>query len=219
MTVLKLTVLCLLVGLGGFMPAPKYTSAVDHIRAVKNIILVHGAFVDGSGWKPVYEVLKKKGYQVVVAQHPLNSFDNDVAAVKRVLDRQTGPCILVAHSYGGSIITQLGNDPKVAGLVYIAAHAMDVGETQAENGKRYPPAYKSLLHTADGYDYIDPKRFPADFAGGLDAVRANFMANAQVPTADAVFHISIARPAWKTKPSWYMVAQADRIINPELERL
>ncbi|WP_276482318.1 alpha/beta hydrolase [Paraflavitalea pollutisoli] len=156
---------------------------------------------------------------MVVAQHPLNAFDNDVAALKRVLDQQTGPCILVAHSYGGSIIADLGNDPKVSGLMYIAAQAMDVGETQAGNGKRYPPAYKSLLHTPDGYDYIEPERFAADFAGDPDADRANFMANAQVPTANAVFHISIARPAWKTKPSWYMVDQSDRIINPDLERL
>jgi pimeloyl-ACP methyl ester carboxylesterase len=186
---------------------------------IKNIVLVHGAFVDGSGWKPAYEILTKKGYRVTIVQEPLTSFAADLDAVKRVIDMQDGPCILVAHSYGGSIITEAGNDPKVAGLVYIAAHAPDKGESEAGNGQRYPSAYKSLQKGADGFDYLDPSRFPADFAGGLPKPVADFEANAQMPAADVVFHAVIEHPAWKAKPSWYMVAKSDRIINPDLERM
>jgi pimeloyl-ACP methyl ester carboxylesterase len=186
---------------------------------VKNIILVHGAFVDGSGWKPVYDILKKAGYHVTIVQQPLTSFAADLAAVKRVIGLQNGACILVAHSYGGAIITEAGNDPKVIGLVYIAAHAPDRGESEGENGKLHPSAYKSLQKGADGFDYIDPAKFHADFAADLPSAKADFEANAQMPAADAVFHAIIQNPAWKTKPSWYMIARADRIINPDLERL
>jgi pimeloyl-ACP methyl ester carboxylesterase len=186
---------------------------------VKNIVLVHGAFVDGSGWKPVYDILVHEGYHVSVVQQPLTSFEADLAAVKRVLDLQNGPCILVGHSYGGGLITEAGNDADVAGLVFIAAHAPDKGESEADNGKRIPPAYKSLQKPADGFDYIDPAKFPADFAADLPQKQAAFMANAQMPTADQVFHAVIQNPAWRSKPSWYMVAKADRIINPDLERM
>jgi len=186
---------------------------------IKNIVLVHGAFVDGSGWKPVYDILVKKGYHVSIVQQPLTTFINDVNAVKRILDMQDGPCILVAHSYGGAIITEAGNDPHVAGLVYIAAHAPDKGENEAANGKLYPPAYKSLQKTADGFDYIDPERFYADFAADLPENVAKFAAHAQMLTADEVFHAVIQNPAWRSKPSWYMVAKSDRIINPDLERM
>lgn len=186
---------------------------------VKNIVLVHGAFVDGSGWKPVYKILVKAGYHVSVVQQPLTSFDADLAAVKRVLALQDGPCILVGHSYGGGLVTEAGNDQHVVGLVYIAAHAPDKGESEADNGKRIPPAYKSLQKPANGFDYIDPAHFAADFAADLPVKEAEFMANAQMPTADEVFHAVIQHPAWRTKPSWYMVAQSDRIINPDLERM
>jgi pimeloyl-ACP methyl ester carboxylesterase len=186
---------------------------------VKNIVLVHGAFVGGAGWKPVYEILVKKGYHVSIVQQPLTSFSGDVAAVKRVIALQDGPCVLVAHSYGGAIITDAGNDPKVAGLVYIAAHAPDAGESEAGNGKIYPSAYKSLQKGADGFDYIDPARFYQDFAADLPKQEAEFEANAQMPTVDSVFHAIIQNPAWKVKPSWYMVAKSDRIINPDLERM
>jgi pimeloyl-ACP methyl ester carboxylesterase len=117
---------------------------------IKNIVLVHGAFVDGSGWKPVYDILVKRGYHVFVVQQPLTSFQNDLAAVQRVLDMQTGSCILVGHSYGGGLITEAGNNPHVVGLVYIAAHAPDKGESEADNGKRFPPVYNSLEKPADG---------------------------------------------------------------------
>ena len=189
------------------------------IRAIKNIILVHGAFVDGSGWEPVYEILVKAGYQVSIVQQPLNSFANDVAAVQRVIILQNSPCILVAHSYGGALISEAGNNAKVAGLVYIAAHAPAAGESEAGNSKRYPSAYTSLKKGADGFDYIDPLQFPADFAADIPKKRAEFMANSQMPAADEVFHAVIQNPAWKVKPSWYMVAKSDRIINPDLERM
>jgi pimeloyl-ACP methyl ester carboxylesterase len=187
--------------------------------AVHNVVLVHGAFVDGSGWEPVYRILVQRGYHVSVVQEPLTSFEDDLAAVQRVLDSLDGPCILVGHSYGGGLITEAGNDQHVAGLVYIAAHAPDSGESEADNGKRYPPAYHSLLKPATGFDYIDPAHFPADFAGEVPAEEAKFMAISQTPTADKVFHSVIQHPAWKIKPVWYMVAQNDRIINPDLERM
>jgi len=186
---------------------------------VKNIVLVHGAFVDGSGWQGVYDILVKKGYNVAVTQQTLTSFEADVAAVKRIINQQDGPCILVGHSYGGAVITTAGNDSLVSGLVYIAAHAPDQGESEAGNGKIFPAAYKSLIKGGDGWDYIDPKMFAADFSGDLSASKANFMAHSQTPTADLVFHAIIQHPAWKTKPVWYMVATSDRIINPDLERM
>src|SRR5256885_252630 len=133
--------------------AQKRTAAPAQ-KIVNNIILVHGAFVDGSGWKPVYDILTKKGYKVSIVQHPLTSFENDVMAVERILKMQQGPCILVGHSYGGAIITEAGNAENVAGLVYIAAHAPAAGESEAGNGKQYPSVYKSLIKGTDGYDYI-----------------------------------------------------------------
>ena len=186
---------------------------------VRNIVLVHGAFVDGSGWQPVYEILTQKGYKVSIAQPTLTTFEGDVAAVKRIINQQDGPCILVGHSYGGAVITTAGNDSLVSGLVYIAAHAPDQGESEADNGKIFPAAYKSLIKGNDGWDYINPKMFAADFSGDLPKSKADFMANSQTPTADLVFHAIIQNPAWKTKPVWYMVAKSDRIINPELERM
>ena len=186
---------------------------------VKNIVLVHGAFVDGSGWEGVYKELIKKGYHVSVTQQSLLSFDDDVKEVNRIIDQQDGPCILVGHSYGGAIITTAGNNPKVAGLVYIAAHAPDEGESEADNGKKYPSEYKSLIKGNDGFDYINPGSFLSDFAGGVAKDKADFMAVSQTPTKDSVFHAVIHNPAWKSKPVWYMVAKADKIINPDLERL
>jgi pimeloyl-ACP methyl ester carboxylesterase len=197
---------------------PNYSNGQE-AKAIKNIVLVHGAFVDGSGWEAIYNMLARKGYKVSVTSHTLLSFNDDVTAVNRIIDQQDGPCILVGHSYGGAVITTAGNNPKVAALVYIAAHAPDAGESEADNGKRYPPAYKSLIKGKDGLDYIDPEKFATDFAGGVPKEKANFMAVSQLPTADSAFHAIIQNPAWKTKPVWYMVAKADRIINPDLERM
>ncbi|MCS3870745.1 pimeloyl-ACP methyl ester carboxylesterase [Chryseobacterium ginsenosidimutans] len=191
----------------------------QNAKPIKNVVLVHGAFVDGSGWEGVYSILVKKGYHVSVTQHNLMSFDEDVKSVNRIIDQQDGPCILVGHSYGGAIITIAGNNPKVVGLVYVAAHAPDDGESEADNGKTYPAAYKSLIKGDDGLDYINPEKFPDDFAGGVPMEKAKFMAVSQAPTADVAFHAIIKNPAWKTKPSWYVVAKSDRIINPDLERM
>jgi pimeloyl-ACP methyl ester carboxylesterase len=187
--------------------------------SVHNIVLVHRAWVNGSGWKPVYEILVKDGYHVSVAEHPLTSFSDDVTAVNRVLAMQDGPTILVGHSYGGAIITDAGNDPHVVGLVYIAAHALDQGETEAANGKKFPNATKAIKKTADGFTYLDSAFYPADFAADLPREQAEFEAQAQQLTAASVFTTPAGVPAWKTKPSWYAVAKSDRIINPELERM
>lgn len=186
---------------------------------VKNIVLVHGAFVTGAGWKPVYDILTKDGYHVSVAEHPLTSFADDVTAVKRIVDQQDGPTILVGHSYGGAIITDVGNAPQVKGLVYIAAHALDQGETEAANGKLYPNATKAVKKTADGFLYLDPAAYPADFAADLPKAQAAFEAQSQALTNSSVFTTPAGVPAWKTRPSWYAVAKADRIINPDLERM
>jgi pimeloyl-ACP methyl ester carboxylesterase len=186
---------------------------------VKNIVLVHGAFVTGAGWRPVYDILKKDGYNVAVAQQPLTSVADDVASVTRTIALAGGPVILVGHSYGGAIITQAGNDAHVVGLVYIAAHALDEGETEAGNGKKFPNATKAITKTPDGYLYLDPAHYAADFAADLSARQADFEANSQMLTAAAVFTTPAGAPAWKSKPTWYMVAMADRIINPDLERM
>jgi len=185
---------------------------------INNIVLVHGAFLDGSGWEAVYQILTAKGYKVTVTQHTLRNFDDDEALVERAINQQVGPCILVGHSYGGVIISAAGNNPKVAGLVYVAAHAPEAGELRADLVKKYPSAYKSLIKGEDGLNYINPAKFAEDFAGGVPAAKANFLANSQAPTADKVFAAVITKAAWKTKPSWYVVAAADRIINPDLER-
>jgi len=189
--------------------------------STKNIVLVHGAWVDGSGWKPVYEILVRDGYHVSLVQEPLTSLQDDVAATKRILDLQPGPCILVAHSYGGTVITQAGTDPHVVGLVFIAAHAPDAGETEAANGKRFPSATSktnAIEKTPDGYTYLDPAAFPKAFAADLPPEQAEFEAHAQVLTAAGVFTAAVTDPAWKVKPSWALVADADEIINPDLER-
>src|ERR1700754_268905 len=186
---------------------------------IKNIVLVHGAFVVGGGWRPVYDILTKDGYNVTLVQEPLTSFKEDVTATKRVIDGIDGPVVLVGHSYGGAIITEAGNDEHVKSLVYIAAHALDVGETEASNGKKYPNATKAVVKTPDGFLYLNPADYPSDFAADLPRAQAEFEAHSQMPTAAAVFTAEIPDPAWKNKPVWYMVAKADRIINPDLERM
>ena len=186
---------------------------------VKNIVLVHGAFVGGAGWRPVYDILTRDGYKVTLVQEPLTSFNEDVTATRRVLDSLDGPCVLVGHSYGGAIITEAGNDDHVKALVYIAAHALDAGETEASNGKKFPNSTKAVVKTPDGFLYLNPADYPSDFAADLPRAQAEFEAHAQMPTSAAVFTAQIADPAWKNKPAWYMVAKADKIINPDLERM
>jgi pimeloyl-ACP methyl ester carboxylesterase len=188
---------------------------------VRNIVLVHGAWADGSGWKGVYDILVKDGYNVSIVQEPETSFDEDVAATKRVLALQDGPCILVAHSYGGSVITEAGNEPSVVGLVYVAAHMPDAGESEADDGKRFPSDISkstAMKKTADGYDYLDPAQFHEYFAADLPADQAAFEARSQVIINDANFHGVITTPAWRSQPSWMVVAGSDRTINPDLER-
>ncbi|URQ60095.1 alpha/beta hydrolase [Pantoea alhagi] len=188
-------------------------------QPVQNIVLVHGAFVGGAGWRPVYDQLTHDGYNVTLVQEPLTSFSQDVAATRRVIEQQNGPVILVGHSYGGAIISEAGNDSKVTGLVYIAAHALDNGETEASNGKKYPNSAHPFVKSSDGYLTIAPEYYHSDFAADLPAAQADFEAHAQMPTNAAVFTANIPHPAWKSKPSWYMVAKADKIISPDLERM
>ncbi|ACK51601.1 conserved hypothetical protein [Methylocella silvestris BL2] len=188
----------------------------------KNIVLVHGAWVDASGWKPVYEILVRDGYHVTMVQEPLTALADDVAATKRVLDLQSGPTILVAHSYGGSIITEAGVHPNVVGLVYVAAHAPDVGEDEGALGKGMPSFTQrqegAIQHTADGYTFLNRADFHADFAADLPREQADFEASSQILTAAQVFTTPMTAAAWKTKPSWGIVADDDKIINPDLER-
>ncbi|MFD1875579.1 alpha/beta hydrolase [Hymenobacter bucti] len=186
---------------------------------IRNILLVHGAFADGSGWQGVYDILVKDGYTVSLVQEPLTSQVEDVVAVKRMLARQTGPSILVGHSYGGAVITEAGTDARVAGLVYIAAHAPDAGESPTSNKNKMPGATKAVAATPDGFLFIDPAHFAADFAADLPPAQAAFMAHAQMPAAVVAMTAPISVPAWKTKPSWYLVAGADHMINPDLERM
>ena len=199
--------------------AAAFASQAAMAAPVKNIVLVHGAFVGGSGWRPVYDILTHDGYNVTLVQEPLTSFPEDVAATRRIVDQQNGPAILVGHSYGGAIITEAGNDPHVAGLVYIAAHALDNGETEATNGKKFPNSAHPFVKTPDGFLYINPAVFPSDFAADLPRKQAEFEAKAQMLTSASVFTANIPDPAWKVKPSWYMVAMSDKIINPDLERM
>ncbi|WP_233888172.1 alpha/beta hydrolase [Paraburkholderia flagellata] len=185
---------------------------------VKNIVLVHGYFADGSGWQAVSKILARDGYKVSVVQEPETSFDDDVKATTRVIDAQDGPSILVGHSYGGAVVTQAGNDDKVAGLVYVAAFQPDTGESPLELTKKTPPATTAIKATADGHLYIDPANFHEDFAADLPASEARFMAISQVTPAAQSFGVPITHAAWRTKPSWAVVATADRAINPDLER-
>ena len=188
---------------------------------VRNIVLVHGAWADGSGWKGVYDILVRDGYNVSIVQEPLTSFQDDVAAVKRILGLQDGPCILVAHSYGGAVITEAGTGSTVVGLVYVAAHMPDAGESEAADGKRFPSDLSkstAIKTTPDGFTYLDPAQFREYFAADMPARQAAFAAHSQVPILAANFSGVITTPAWRSKPSWMLVATKDRTINPDLER-
>jgi pimeloyl-ACP methyl ester carboxylesterase len=196
-------------------------SAQNKEHGVRNIVLVHGAWADGSGWKGVYDILAKDGYNVSIVQEPETSFKEDVAATRRVLALQNGPCILVAHSYGGAVITEAGTDPSVTGLVYIAAHMPDAGENEADDGKRFPSDLSksdAMKKTSDGFTYLDPAQFHEYFAADLPAEQAAIMARSQVLNLADNFKAVITTAAWRTKPSWMLVAGADRTINPDLER-
>src|SRR5713226_7190601 len=184
-------------------------SAQNEAHRIRNIVLVHGAWADGSGWKGVYDILVRDGYNVSIVQEPETSFKEDVAATKRVLSQQDGPCILVAHSYGGAVITEAGTGPSVA------------GENEADDGKRFPSDLSksnAIKKTADGFTYLDPTQFHEYFAADLPAEQAALMARSQVLNAADNFKAIITTPAWRNKPSWMLVATKDRTINPDLER-
>src|SRR5438876_4227492 len=196
-------------------------SAQNQDHRVRNIVLVHGAWADRSGWKGVYDILVKDGYNVSIVQQPETSLKEDVAATKRVLAQQYAPCILVVHSYGGAVIIEAVTDPSVVGLVYVAAHMPDVGESEANDGKRFPSDLSkstAIKKTADGFTYLDPAQFHEYFAADLSAEQAAFMARSQVLNAADNFKAVITTPAWRSKPSWMLVAVKDRTINPDLER-
>jgi pimeloyl-ACP methyl ester carboxylesterase len=185
---------------------------------ISNIVIVHGALVDGSGWKPVYDLLTKDGFKVTIVQEPLTSLADDVAATKRILDLQDGPTVLVGQSYGGTVITQAGTDPKVKALVYVTAIVPEVGESTGQLVMSIPPASNDIRPTADGFLFVDPARFAADFAADVRKESVEFMAHSQVLVAGAAFGAPVTAAAWHDKPSYGVVATEDRVINPELER-
>jgi pimeloyl-ACP methyl ester carboxylesterase len=188
---------------------------------VRNVVLVHGGWVDGSGWEGVYKALKKSGYAVTIVQEATASLADDVATTKRAIAAQNGPVILVGHSYGGAVITEAGNDPKVVGLVYVAAFAPDRGESVSTlikdpvPGALVPP----ILPPVDGYLLLDKAKFPASFAGDVSPEKAAFMADSQVPWGVNALSGTIGEPAWRTKPSWYLLTTDDKMIPPAAQRL
>jgi pimeloyl-ACP methyl ester carboxylesterase len=187
----------------------------------KNVVLVHGGFVDGSGWQGVYQILQRNGHNVTIVQNPTTSLADDVAATKMVIAEQDGPVTLVGHSYGGAVITEAGNDPKVAKLVYIAGFAPDKGESvntliqDPQPGQPVPP----ILPPKDGFLFLDKAKFAASFAGDVDADSAAFMADSQVPWGVDALAGTITDPAWNSKPSWYMITTEDKMIPPPAQRM
>ena len=189
-------------------------------QKVKNIVLVHGGFVDGSGWRGVYDILRRDGFNVSIVQNPTISLTGDVAAANIILDEQPGPAILVGHSYGGSVITEAGTHPNVAGLVYITAFAPDAGDSVATLIANPPPGapMPPILPPVDGYLFLDTKKFAASFAADVDAATAEFMANSQVPWGMDALGGQITNPAWKVKPAWYLHVTDDRMIPIAAQR-
>jgi pimeloyl-ACP methyl ester carboxylesterase len=211
-----LAIMTIMFSMGKDLMAQTNTSTV-----VKNIVLVHGGFVDGSGWEGVYETLKKDGYTVAIVQNPTISLADDVAVTKRAIAAQNGPVILVGHSYGGAVITEAGNDPKVAGLVYITAFAPDQGESVAKltsnpaPGAPVPP----IVPPVDGFLFLDKAKFAASFAADVKPDLAHFMADSQVPWGLDALNGTITESAWKSKPSWYLVATDDKMIPVDVQRM
>src|SRR5436305_13507676 len=210
-----LPIITFVLGVGGSVVAQTGPSA-----RVRNVVLVHGGFVDGSGWEGVYKILKRDGYTVAIVQNPTISLADDVAVTARTIANQDGPVILVGHSYGGAVITEAGNDPKVAGLVYIAAFALDDGESVSSLIKDPPPGapVPPILPPVDGYLFLDQTKFPSSFAADVDAEKAAFMADSQVPWGAEALNGTISEAAWRTKPSWYLVATEDKMIPPPAQR-
>ena len=196
-------------------------SQTNQPGSVRNVVLVHGGWVDGSGWEGVYKALKKSGYAVTIVQEATTSLADDVATTKRAIASQNGPVILVGHSYGGTVITEAGTDPKVVGLVYVAAFAPDKGESVSTlikdpvPGAPVPP----ILPPVDGYLLLDKEKFPTSFAGDVSPDKAAFLADSQVPWGVNALGGTISEPAWRTKPSWYLVTTDDKMIPPAAQRL
>jgi pimeloyl-ACP methyl ester carboxylesterase len=197
-----------------------FMSQARAVEGVKNVLLIHGGFVDGSGWQGVYDLLKKDGYNVSIVQNPTTSLPDDVAATRRMLAAQDGPAILVGHSYGGVVVTEAGNDPKVAGLVYIAAFAPDKGESVSALIKNPRPGapVPPIMPSQDGYLFLDRAKFRASFAADVSADAAAFMADSQVPWGLEALNGAVSEPAWKAKPSWYLVSTEDKMIPPDAQR-
>jgi pimeloyl-ACP methyl ester carboxylesterase len=204
----------LFAALSGFLTA---TSAAPAQNGIKSVVLVHGAFADGSGWKPLADILMKDGYSVRVVQIPETSFADDVAATKRVLDR-AGPSVLVGHSYGGAVITESGVHENVKALVYVAAFQPDIGESAKQLVVKIPAATAPFVDVGDKYTEVDPKLFAADFAGDVPKGMAQFMAISQVPISLDSFDGKATVAPWKNKPTFGVVAKDDKVINPDLQR-
>jgi pimeloyl-ACP methyl ester carboxylesterase len=184
----------------------------------KNIVLVHGAFADGSGWRAVYDILKKDGYRVSIAQPPLTSLADDVEATRRLLAQQEGKTVLVGHSYAGAVITVAGDDPKVSALVYVAGFQPDKGEAIGDLVSKFPPPNDAVRPTGAGFLELDPKKFPAVFAGDMPRADAEFLAVSQQPIAAAAFGMPVLSSAWRQKPSFGIVTTHDRALSPDLQR-
>ncbi|MEI5678567.1 alpha/beta hydrolase [Mesorhizobium sp. CGMCC 1.15528] len=191
--------------------------AADRIpdtQAVKNVVLVHGAFADGSGWRGVYDELTQRGYRVAIVQNPLTSLEDDVAATKRALDRQDGPTVLVGHSWGGTVITEAGVDPKVTSLVYVSALSPDAGETTAQQYEGFAPATEFVLETTDdGFGYVKPENFKSGFAHDVGETDVVFMRDSQVPINMSAFGTKLKNAAWRSKPSWAVIATEDKAFD------
>ncbi|MCK5932690.1 MAG: alpha/beta hydrolase [Fulvimarina manganoxydans] len=200
-------------------PHAHSASRIPENQPVKNVVLVHGAFADGSGWRGVYDELTSRGYHVSIVQNPLTSFADDVAATRRVLARQQGSTILVGHSYGGTVITEAGADPIVSGLVYVSALAPDVGESTGDQFADIPAPSEFVIETQeDGFGFVNFEKFKIGFAGDLSDADAAFLRDSQVPINMSIFTTKVSQAAWRTKPSWAVVATDDHAIDPRLLR-
>ncbi|MBY5416510.1 alpha/beta fold hydrolase [Rhizobium leguminosarum bv. viciae] len=190
---------------------------IPDTQAVKNVVLVHGAFADGSGWRSVYDNLTERGYKVTIVQNPLTSLADDVAATNRALERQTGPAILVGHSWGGTVITEAGVDPKVAGLVYVSALSPDAGETTGQQYEGFAPQTDFVIETTkDGFGYVKPENFKIAFASDVSDADVAFMRDSQIPINMSVFGTKLTNAAWRTKPSWAVIATEDKAFDQKM---
>lgn len=210
----------MLLGAAVIAVASQASGAPKTTPAEKTVVLVHGGFVDGSGWAGVHRILAEDGYRVIVVQNPTTSLADDVAVTKRAIASAPGEVVLVGHSYGGVVISEAGADPKVTALVYVAAFAPDRGESVSSLIANPPPgaAVPPILPPVDGYLFLDRGKFASAFASDVDPGAARFMADSQVPWSIAALEGAVSAPAWRTKPSWYLVASDDRMIPPPAQR-